>query len=61
MPYSKKLINDHVLGKPIANLYVVGQQCGLLHAHILIITDVSARLRDPGSIDKVISTELPMQ
>ena len=52
--------NSHVLGKPVAMVYVIEfQKRGLPHCHILIILDQDSKLRDSNDIDSIISAEIP--
>ena len=52
--------NNHVLGRPIAMVYVIEfQKRGLPHCHILIILDQHSKLRDSNDIDSIISAEIP--
>ena len=54
------LIENAVLGKIIAHMYVVEfQKRGLPHAHILLILESSDKLRTPEHVDTIISTEIP--
>lgn len=50
----------HVLGKPVAFVYVIEfQKRGLPHCHLLIILADSCKLMDATDIDSLISAELP--
>lgn len=52
--------NNHVLGKPVAMVYVIEfQKRGLPHCHILIILDQHSKLRDSNDIDSIISAGIP--
>ncbi|KAK7089794.1 hypothetical protein V1264_024238 [Littorina saxatilis] len=59
-----ELINDitkrHVLGKPVAYVYVIEfQKRGLPHCHLLIILDENSKLKIAADIDTLISAEIP--
>jgi len=50
----------HVLGKPVAHIYVIEfQKRGLPHCHLLIILADNSKLREPADIDSIISAEIP--
>ncbi|KAK7101715.1 hypothetical protein V1264_020052 [Littorina saxatilis] len=59
-----ELISDitkrHVLGKPVAYVYVIEfQKRGLPHCHLLIILDENSKLKVAADIDTLISAEIP--
>jgi hypothetical protein len=52
----------HILGKPVAFVYVVEfQKRGLPHCHLLIVLHNESKLRDAHDIDSLISAEIPNQ
>jgi hypothetical protein len=52
--------NNHVLGVPVAYVYVIEfQKRGLPHAHILIILEEASKLRQPADIDSLIHAQIP--
>ncbi|XP_064643098.1 uncharacterized protein LOC135497266 [Lineus longissimus] len=52
--------NNHVLGIPIAYVYVIEfQKQGLPHCHLLIILSEESKLKEPADIDSLISAEIP--
>ncbi|XP_014670443.1 PREDICTED: uncharacterized protein LOC106811370 [Priapulus caudatus] len=54
--------NKHVLGVPIAYIYVIEfQKRGLPHCHLLLILAEGSKLKEPADIDSVISAEIPDQ
>ena len=54
------LIENEVLGKTIAHMYVIEfQKRGLPHAHILLILQDSDKPRTPEHVDTIISAEIP--
>ena len=56
------LIENGVLGKTIAHMYVIEfQKRGLPHAHILLILQDSDKPRTPEHVDTIISAEIPDQ
>ena len=60
----KMLMDDihkrFVLGKTVANVYVIEfQKRGLPHVHMLIHLDEADKLRDADDIDSLISAEIP--
>jgi hypothetical protein len=60
----EELLSDiqkkHVLGKPVAMVYVIEfQKRGLPHAHLLIVLDADSKLKDMHAIDSIISAEIP--
>ena len=51
----------HILGKPVAMIYVIEfQKRGLPHCHMLIVLDHHSKLRDKHDIDSIISAEMPV-
>ena len=55
-----ELLKKHVLGKTVADIYVVEfQKRGLPHAHILLIMDHDDKIRDVEGIDNIICAEIP--
>ena len=62
--HMKELMLDiterHVLGVPVAHVYVIEfQKRGLPHCHLLIILDKDSKLREATDIDTIISAEIP--
>ena len=62
--YLNELMKDirqrHVLGVPVAYIYVIEyQKRGLPHAHLLIILADGSKLREPSDIDSLICAEIP--
>jgi hypothetical protein len=56
----KDIRQKHVLGKPVAYIYVIEfQKRGLPHAHLLIILADGSKLRVPADIDSLICAEIP--
>ena len=56
----KDIRKRHVLGVPIAHIYVIEfQKRGLPHCHLLLILDHSSKLRLPADIDTLICAEIP--
>ena len=54
------LLHKHVLGRTVADVYVVEfQKRGLPHAHILLIMDHDDKIRDVEGIDNIICAEIP--
>ena len=54
------LLNKHVLGKTVADVYVIEfQKRGLPHAHILLIMNRDDKIRDVEGIDDTICAEIP--
>ena len=54
------LLNKYVLGKTVANVYIIEfQKQGLPHAHILLIMDHDDKIRDVKCIDNIICAEIP--
>ena len=54
------LLENGVLGKVIAHMYVIEfQKRALPHAHILLILDNSDKPRTPEHVDMIISPEIP--
>ncbi|TMI79656.1 MAG: hypothetical protein E6H10_14970 [Bacteroidetes bacterium] len=54
------LLHKHVLGKTVADVYVVEfQKRGLPHAHILLIMNQDDKIRDLEDIDDTICAEIP--
>ena len=54
------LLNKHVLGKTVADVYVIEfQKRGLPHAHILLIMNHDDKIRDVEGIDDTICAEIP--
>ena len=52
--------NRHVLGKPVAMVYVIEfQKRGLPHCHMLIVLEQDSKLRDSHDVDEIISAEIP--
>jgi len=50
----------HVLGVPVAHVYVVEfQKRSLPHAHILVVLSEDSKLRNGEDIDSLISAEIP--
>ena len=50
----------HVLGKPVAMVYVIEfQKRGLPHCHMLIVLDHYSKLRGSHDIDSTICAEIP--
>ncbi len=55
----KDIRQKHVLGVPVAHIYVIEyQKRGLPHAHFLIILADGSKLREPRDIDTIISAEI---
>ena len=51
--------HKHILGKPVAMIYVIEfQKRGLPHCHMLIVLDQHSKLRDRHDIDNIISAEI---
>lgn len=56
----KDITKQHVLGKPVAYIYVIEfQKRGLPHCHLLIILDQNSKFRVAADIDTLISAEIP--
>ena len=56
----KDIKQRHVLGVPVAHIYVIEyQKRGLPHAHLLIILADGSKLRLPVDIDSLIHAEIP--
>jgi hypothetical protein len=56
----KDIKQRHVLGVPVAYIYVIEfQKRGLPHAHLLIILADGSKLRLPADLDSLISAEIP--
>ena len=54
------LLNKHVLGKTITDIYIIEfQKRSLSHAHILLIMNQDDKIRDIEDIDDIIYTEIP--
>src|SRR5579859_7255278 len=55
-----ELLKKHILGKTVANIFVVEfQKRGLPHAHILLIMNQDDKIRDVEGIDNIICVEIP--
>ena len=57
------IIEDEILGKPVAHVETIEWQKrkGLPHIHILLTLHSDDKLRDPTDIDKCVSAEIPDQ
>ena len=56
----KDVTEKHVLGTPVAYVYVIEfQKRGLPHCHLLIILAENCKVRVPLDIDNLISAEIP--
>ena len=54
------LLNKHVLGTPVADVYTIEfQKRGLPHAHILLILNNDDKIRDVEFLDNIICAEIP--
>lgn len=55
-----RLVNDQVLGRTVARVWVVEfQKRGLPHAHMLLVLAPESKLRSPTDVDRVVCAEIP--
>ena len=56
----KDITKNHVLGVPVAYIYVIEfQKRGLPHCHLLLILANASKIRLPADIDDLICAEIP--
>ncbi|CAF4463959.1 unnamed protein product [Rotaria sp. Silwood2] len=54
------LFKKHILGRTIANVFVIEfQKRGLPHCHMLIILDSEDKIKDDNHIDRIVCSEIP--
>jgi hypothetical protein len=56
----KDIIENKIFGRVVAHIHVIEfQKRGLPHCHMLVILHPEDKLREPASIDQVVSAEIP--
>ncbi|CAF3823865.1 unnamed protein product [Rotaria sp. Silwood1] len=54
------LFKKHILGRTIANVFVIEfQKRGLPHGHMLIILDSEDKIKDDSHIERLVCSEIP--
>ena len=54
------ILNNHVLGIPVAHVYVIEfQKRGLPHAHILIVLKESDKINTAAAVNALVSAQIP--